>query len=103
MFLKSAVKACVFVIENALIDSRPHYHLDASSTVHTKTFENDSDRITRCDVSETLCACYKHTRLFGRRFHFDAFSTFQTNTKCMRFRFDPLSREFSMKTLSVLV
>ena len=31
------------------------------STVHTRTFEND--RITRCNVSWTLSACYKHTRL----------------------------------------
>ena len=45
------------VNENALIDSRPHCNFDAFSTIHTKTFENDSDRITRCDVSGTLCAC----------------------------------------------
>ena len=33
---------CVFVvIENASINSRPHYYFDAFSTVHTKTFEND--------------------------------------------------------------
>ena len=38
------------------------------STVHTKTFEND--RITRCDVSWTLCACYKHTRLWYFRSSF---------------------------------
>ena len=31
----------VVVIENASIDSRPHYYFDAFSTVHTKTFEND--------------------------------------------------------------
>ena len=51
------------VNENALIDSRPNYNFDAFSTIHTKTFENDSDRIIRCDVSGTLCAYYKHTRL----------------------------------------
>ena len=39
----------VFVaIENASIDSRPHYRFDAFSNVHTKIFEND--RIARCDV-----------------------------------------------------
>ena len=43
------------------IYSCPHYRFDAFSTVHTKTFE--SDRIARCDVSWTLCACYKHTHL----------------------------------------
>ena len=49
------------VIENALIDWRPHYRFDAFSAVHTKTFQ--SDRITRCDVlCWTLSACYKHTR-----------------------------------------
>ena len=44
-------------------DSRPNYNFDAFSTIHTKTFENDSDRIIRCDVSGTLCEYYKHTRL----------------------------------------
>ena len=43
------------------IYSCPHYRFDAFSTVHTKTFE--SDRIARCDVSWTLCACHKHTHL----------------------------------------
>ena len=43
-------KACVFVIiENASIDSRPHYRLDDFLTVHTKTLEND--RVAGCDVS----------------------------------------------------
>ena len=43
-------KVCIFVvIENASIDSRPHYRFDAFSTVHTKTFGND--RIALCDVS----------------------------------------------------
>ena len=33
-------KVCVFVvIENASIDSRPHYRFDAFSTVRTKTLE----------------------------------------------------------------
>ena len=45
------------VIENASIDSRPHYRFDTFWTVHTKTFEND--RIARCDVRWTLCACHK--------------------------------------------
>ena len=36
------------VIENASIDSRPHYRFDALSTVQTKTFEND--RIARSDI-----------------------------------------------------
>ena len=37
--------------------------------------------------------------IFGHRFHFDAFptvhDTVHTNTLCMHFRFDPLSRAFS--------
>ena len=49
------------VIENALIDWRPHYRFDAFPAVHNKTFQ--IDRITRCDVlCWTLSACYKHTR-----------------------------------------
>ena len=49
------------VIENALIDWRPHYRFDAFPAVHNKTFQ--SDRITRCDIlCWTLSACYKHTR-----------------------------------------
>ena len=49
-------KVCVFVvIENASVDSCPHHYSDAFSTVHTKTFEKD--RIARCEVSRTLCAC----------------------------------------------
>ena len=40
---------CVFVvIENASIDSRPHYRFDAFLTAQTKTFEND--RTKCCDV-----------------------------------------------------
>ena len=55
-------EVCVFVvIENALIDSHPHYHFDAFSIILTKMLEND--KIACCDVSRTLCACYKHTRL----------------------------------------
>ena len=47
--------------------------------------------------------------IFGHHFHFDVFSTVQTNTTCVRFRFDPLSTAFSnrcvffMKMLGVLV
>ena len=33
--------------------------------------------------------------IFGHHFHFDVFSTVQTNTTCVRFRFDPLSTAFS--------
>ena len=48
-------KVYVFVvIENASIDSRPHYRFYAFSTVRTITFEND--RIARCNVSKT-CTC----------------------------------------------
>ena len=48
--LGPCTKRCVFVvIENALIDSRPHCRFEAFSTVLTKTFEND--RIARCDAS----------------------------------------------------
>ena len=49
----------------------------------------------------TLVELYAHptnTRvcdIFGNRFYFDGFSTVHTNTICMRFRFDPLSRTFS--------
>ena len=55
------------------IYSCPHYRFDAFSIVHTKTFE--SDRIARCDVSWTLCACYKHTHLrwFRSSFWFGMF------------------------------
>ena len=87
-------KVCVFVvIEKASINSRPHYRFDALSTVHTKTFEND--RIARCDVSWTLRACCKHTRLWYFRSSFSFCSTVQTNTTRVRFRFDPLSTAFS--------
>ena len=49
------------------LSSKTHRSFDAYTTVLmpfrlfkcTKTLEND--RITRCDVSWTLCACYKHT------------------------------------------
>ena len=102
---------CVFVvIENGLIESCPHFRFDAFLTVHTKMLEND--RIARCDVSWTLCACYKLT-------HAPAiFSVFVfmlirfrpstiTEYVCVfvlihsqeRFQIDA----FSMKTLSVLV
>ena len=33
-------------------------------------------------------------RNMSRSFHYDALSTFHNNTKCMRFRFDPLSKTF---------
>ena len=46
-------------MEKAWIDSTPHYRFDYFLTFHTTTFVND--RMTRCDVSYTLCACYKHT------------------------------------------
>ena len=49
------------VIENASIDSRPHYRFGAFSTVHTKTFEND--RIAHWVLSWTLCTSYKPTCL----------------------------------------
>ena len=46
-------KVCVFVfIQNASIDSRPHYRFGAFSTVRTETFENK--RLARCDVCWTL-------------------------------------------------
>ena len=59
-------------------------------------FEND--RIARCDVSRTLYAHATKTQacaIFGHCFHFDALSIVHTNTICMRFCFDPLSRAFS--------
>ena len=49
----SISKVCVFVfIQNAPIDSRPHYRFGAFSTVGTETFENK--RLARCDVCWTL-------------------------------------------------
>ena len=60
------------------------------SRVYTKMYEND--RISRCDVSWTLCACLKHTRL---RYLRSSFSTAQTNTICLRFCLDPSSTAFS--------
>ena len=48
---------CVFVvIENAPTDSRPHY-------LRLSTLKFKTERIESCDVSWTLGACYKHTRL----------------------------------------
>jgi len=84
------------VIENSSIVSRPHYSFDAFSTVHTKTLEKD--RFARCDVLVEFYAHATKTRdcaIFGHRVHFDAFSTAYTNTICMRFGFDSLSRAFS--------
>ena len=40
---------------------------------------------------------------FRRRLYFDAFSTVHTNRIYVRFRFDPLSKAFSLKTLGALV
>ena len=91
------LKVCVFlVIENtSWIDSRPHYRFDA---LIRKTFEND--RIARlwCKLNSMLYAPSTNTRswdIFDNCFHYDAFSSVHTNTICMRFRFDPLSRAFS--------
>ena len=101
-------KVCVFVvIEKASINSRPHYRFDALSTVHTKTFEND--RIARCEVRFTLCACCRHTRLryfrssfsFRRVFDcpdeydmcaFSFWSTFNSVFKSMRFFYENARR-----------
>ena len=96
------------VIKNASMDSWPHYRFDTFSTVHTKTFENNT--IARCDVNRTLCACFKHvpvhmTSLFFTR----PFLTVHTNTMyvcvfvLIHFQERFLIDEFSMKTLSVLV
>ena len=51
------------VIENASIDSRPHYRFDAFSTVRTKTFENA--RIAR--INTRVYDAFRH------HFHFDVF------------------------------
>ena len=84
------------VIKNASMDSWPHYRFDAFSTVHTKTFENNT--IARCDVNRTLCACFKHTCLYIWRYRF-SLGRFWPSTliRCMYvFSFsDPLSRAFS--------
>ena len=89
-----------------------NYNFDAFSTLPTKTFEND--RIARSDVSWTLCAGYKDTRLRYFRSSFSfwcVFDRFRPSTliryECVfkvthfqeRFQIDA----FSMKTLSVLV
>ena len=42
-----------------------------------------------CDILQPTWYIWRH------RFHFDAFSTVRTDTICMRFRFDLLSRAFS--------
>ena len=57
--------------------------------------------IARCDVSWTLCACYKRTRLryFRSSFSLDTSSTVYTNTICMHFRFDPLSFKSVFKSM----
>ena len=66
----------------------PHYRYEAFSTLHTKTFENDSYTLWR---KLNTCAC----DLLIHRFHFDAFSTvFDRLHLCdmyTRFCFDPLS------------
>ena len=59
-----------------------------------QTFEND--RVARCDASWTQCA-FCNKRYYRSSFLFwcvfDRFRPY-TNTICMRFRFDPLSRAF---------
>ena len=100
------------MIENASIELRQNYNFDAFSTLHTRTFEND--RIARSDVSWTLCAGYKDTRLRYFRSSFSfwcVFDRFRPSTliryECVfkvthfqeRFQIDA----FSMKTLRVLV
>ena len=98
-------KVDVVVIKKASIVSRQYYRFNAFSTFHTKTSEND--KISRRDVSWTLCACYKHTRpryftisgtcevIVFISMRFRPFSTVHANTLCMHFRFDPLLRAFS--------
>ena len=78
-----------------------------------KTFKNN--RIARCDISWTLRMLQTHAPAIFSIIVFTLMlfrpsSTVNTNTICMRFRFDHLSRAFSnrcdafsMKTLSVLV
>ena len=85
------------VIENASIELRQNYNFDAFSTLHTRTFEND--RIARSDVSWTLCAGYKDTRLRYFRSSFSFWCVFKVTHFQERFQIDA----FSMKTLSVLV
>ena len=66
----------------------PHYRYEAFSTLHTKTFENDSYTLWR---KLNTCAC----DLLIHRFHFDAFSTvfdrLHLRDMYTRFCFDPLS------------
>ena len=100
-----------------MIDSGLHYRFDAFSTVHARTFENNS--ITRRDVSWTLCARYNHT---PQRYVRSSFSFWCASSTVFRDRFRPSTLiryvcvfslihfqecfkidAFSMKTFSVLV
>ena len=75
---------------------RVHTNVFMRSRLSTKRY-----RIARCDVSWTLCACYKRTRLryFRSSFSLDTSSTVYTNTICMHFRFDPLSFKSVFKSM----
>ena len=102
VFLKALItlirfKKCAFSLSSIMHRSIRVYAtvFDGFSTVHTKTFEND--RIARCDVSWTICACFKHTRMgyFRSSFSFWSVLNVHTNMICICFLFDPLSRAFS--------
>ena len=94
---------CCPVHTNAFsLSSKTH----RSICVHTNVFmrsrlSTKQYRIARCDVSWTLCACYKRTRLryFRSSFSLDTSSTVYTNTICMHFRFDPLSFKSVFKSM----
>ena len=66
-------KACVFfVIENASIDSRPHYRFDAFSTVRTETCEKNCTLWLKLN---TMRMPQTRAPVIFYRFHFDTFST----------------------------
>ena len=66
-------KACVFfVIENASIDSRPHYRFDAFRLSALKR----AKKIALCDLSWTLCACHKLAHLWYFRLSFSFWYVF---------------------------
>ena len=83
-------------MENASIDSRPHYRFDAFSTVHTLWRKLNSMRMPQTGAPAIF---YNPPDTYDVIFFIlilsRPFSTVHTNTIWTRFRFDPLSRAFS--------
>ena len=87
-------KIWVFVaIENASIDSRPHYPFEGFSAVHTKTFENDKSK-------ETMGILQTHAPVI---FSVIVFILMRSFTLIRYVCLFVLIDTFSMKTPSVLV